>query len=58
MTIKDKDGKWLTEEEYEQYADDLFSLGIGGRPSNESIMWLWNKWGKRLGIEEPILEDE
>lgn len=48
---KDKDGKPLSEEEQDEYTNDLFDCGIPG--TREAFNRLWDKWGERLGIAKP-----
>lgn len=52
VEILDKDGKPLTEEEVEEYTNDIFD---GGIPMSTSYVKevLWPKWGERLGIQKP-----
>jgi hypothetical protein len=48
----DKDGVQLSEEEVQEYWDDVFD---GGIPMSSSYAkdYLWPKWGERLGIPKP-----
>lgn len=48
----DVDGNQLTEEEVQEYWDDVFDGGIPMSPGYAKD-YLWPKWGKRLGIPEP-----
>lgn len=48
--IRDKDGNLLSDEEAEEYFNDLFDCGIPG--SKVAFRALWEKWGERLGIAE------
>ena len=49
--IVDKDGVPLTDKERAEYWDDVFDCGIP--MSHSSAVWLWEKWGKRLGLKKP-----
>jgi len=49
--IVDKDGVPLTDKEREEYWDDVWDAGVP--MSHASAVWLWEKWGKRLGLKKP-----
>lgn len=49
--IVDKDGIPLTDKERAEYWDDVFDCGIP--MSHSAAVWLWEKWGKRLGLPKP-----
>lgn len=51
MTVIDAFGVQLTLEEEDQFTDDLWEAGIP--PTKETITWLWERWGLRMGIPRP-----
>jgi hypothetical protein len=49
--LLDKDGKPLSDAERDEYWEDVWSSGVP--MSKSAAIWLWEKWGERLGIPDP-----
>ncbi len=54
--ILDKDEKPLSSEEENEFMDDVWDAGIP--MSEKSALELLNKWGERLGIPKPELNEQ